>query len=116
MKHNVEWKERQLVQKGEDKKFVQGQNVSKEKSSTGNHRLASPFIRLQTGNFHLFLRQQRTTTNFRLHDEQSENGLRKIAWASVFCFVSETFSLEGLKCRLFMGQYVGSKGREGGKQ
>jgi hypothetical protein len=27
------------------------------------------------------------TTNFRLHNEQSVNGLRKIAWASVFCLI-----------------------------
>jgi hypothetical protein len=28
--------------------------------------------------------------NFRLHEEQSVNGLRKIAWASVFRFSFET--------------------------
>ncbi len=44
-------------------------------------------VRLQTDNFHMFLRQQmdKTTNNF-LHDEQMVNGLRKIAWASVFRF------------------------------
>jgi hypothetical protein len=26
-------------------------------------------------------------TNFRLHNEQLVNGLRKIAWASVFCLI-----------------------------
>jgi hypothetical protein len=29
-------------------------------------------------------------TNFRLHDEQMINGLRKIAWASIFHFTFET--------------------------
>jgi hypothetical protein len=39
-------------------------------------------VRLQTDNFYLFLSKQ--TTNFCLHDEPTVNGLRKIAWASVF--------------------------------
>ncbi len=34
-------------------------------------------VRLQADNF---------LTNFHLHDEQTVNGLRKIAWASVFHF------------------------------
>ncbi len=40
----------------------------------GHVRLA----RLQKDDFRLFLDKQ--TTSFRLHDEQTGNGLRKIAW------------------------------------
>jgi hypothetical protein len=36
------------------------------------------------------LSTKRQPTNFRLYNEQIENGLRKIAWPSVFCFLFET--------------------------
>ncbi len=43
-------------------------------------------VRLQTDNFPLFLRKKTDKKNdkFRLHNVQTMNGLRKIAWASVF--------------------------------
>jgi hypothetical protein len=40
-------------------------------------------VRLQTDNFHRFHLKQ-MDKQLRLHDEQTVNGLRKIAWASVF--------------------------------
>jgi hypothetical protein len=39
--------------------------------------LGNPFVSSSTSG---------QTTNFRLHNEQTVNGLRKIAWASVFFF------------------------------
>jgi hypothetical protein len=47
---------------------------------------------LQTDNFRLFSSSTKgQTTNFRLYDEQAVNGLRKIAWASVFhCYKRKT--------------------------
>jgi hypothetical protein len=48
-------------------------------------------VRLQMDNFCLFLRKQMDRlTNFRLHNEQTVNGLRKIASTSVFHFPFET--------------------------
>jgi hypothetical protein len=48
-------------------------------------------VHLQIDNFYLFLRKQTDKEkNFRLHDEQMVNGLRKIAWTSVFRFPFET--------------------------
>ncbi len=54
-------------------------------------------VRLQTDSFGLFLRQQNEQRkNFRFHDEQTENGLRKIAWASVF---RSTLQTAAYKCK-----------------
>jgi hypothetical protein len=48
-------------------------------------------VHLQIDNLYLFLRNQTDKEkNFRLHDEQTVNGLRRIAWASVFRFSFET--------------------------
>jgi hypothetical protein len=42
-------------------------------------------VHSQADNFRLFLcSTDGQTTNFNLHDEQTVNGLRKIAWASIF--------------------------------
>jgi hypothetical protein len=42
-------------------------------------------VHFQKDNFCLFFRKHSDKRqNFRLHDEQTVNGLRKIAWASVF--------------------------------
>jgi hypothetical protein len=46
-------------------------------------------VRLQTDNFRFLFLTNGETIIFRFHDEQTVNGLRKIAWASVFRFPSE---------------------------
>jgi hypothetical protein len=57
------------------------------------HRWASPFSPFSpfANRYHLFVSLSRNgqMTNFRFHDEQTVNGLRKIVWASVFCFPFE---------------------------
>jgi hypothetical protein len=37
--------------------------------------------------FRLFLRQQKDNDKLPVHNEQTVNGLRKLAWASIFCLM-----------------------------
>jgi hypothetical protein len=41
-----------------------------------------------------FFANKRTNDKLPLHEEQTVNGLRKMAWASVFCFLFETADID----------------------
>ncbi len=60
------------------------------------HRQASPFNPLANG--FVSLSTNWKTTNFRLHDEQTVNGLMKIAWASFFRLMSSWFRVSMPPC------------------